>query len=283
MIKIDTLYTLYVYSINAKIQRNQTLIDEYNKKVEEYLPQLSAIEPLISGIINYADLLNGKVSSLPKNVLEEASTALKYANIIIKDYHGIRSPMTTLAEENFVLASKKISVKVYKEILRKCNNKIGDWLLQTGKVYHEKFLGYISLRHMSSPNRPNWGKSNKNKQAIIDRGGIPYNKEDETRCLEAGIPYHGEAWIDKEYPNGLLVVYWRMNSFIHQYLSENHTVRFRATKGNYGIVKMLSDFYATGHLDPSKYVRVETPREAYEKKVALSIQNKLNKANAVKK
>lgn len=272
MIKIDTLYALYVYSINAKIERNKALIDNYNRQVEEYLPQLSLVKETLSNYINYSDALNGYVKCIPEEYLVDASNEIKYANIILKEYYGIRAPMHLLADEIKTLSSKKITIKVYKEILRKCNNKIGEWIINTGGVFSDKFLGSISIRHKVQTNRPNWGKSNKNKQAILDRGGIPYNKEDEKRCLDAGIPYHGEQWLDKDYPNGLLVVYWQMHTFVKQYIANTLTVRFRATKGNYGIVKSLSDYYRTD-IDYSKYVKAETPLDRF---------NKL-KANASKK
>lgn len=256
MIKIDTLYALYVYSINAKINRNVALIDKYKSQVEEIAPQLAQFEPLISMCVNYSDVLNGYVNSIPKEYLVNATNELRYANVIIKQYYEARAPMHILADEIKTLSNKKITIKVYKEIIRKCNNKIGDWLIRTGGSFTNPFFGDISLRHKEDTNRPNWGKSNKNKKEILDRGGIPYNKEDEQRCLDAGIEYFGEKWLDKDYPNGLLVVYWQLHSFIRSYLPEEFTVRFTATKGNYGIVKQLSDLYKT-NVDYSLYTKIE--------------------------
>lgn len=256
MIKIDTLYALYVYSINAKIKRNIALIDRYKNQAEELTPQLALFEPLISKYVNYSDVLNGYVSTIPQEHLINATSELKYANVIIKQYYELRSPMHILADEIKTLSTKKITIKVYKEIIRKCNNKIGEWLIRTGGVFTNPFFGGISLKHKLDTNRPNWGKSNKNKQAILDRGGIPYNKEDEQRCIDAGIEYFGEKWIDKDYPDGLLVVYWQLHSFIRSYLPEEFTVRFTATKGNYGIVKKLTDLYKT-NVDYSLYAKLE--------------------------
>jgi hypothetical protein len=264
MIKIDTLYALYVYSINAKIQRNKDLIENYKRQSEEYLSQLAVAEPIISKYVNYSDVLNGYVKSIPNEFLVNANNELRYINITIKHYYELRAPMHLLADEIKTLSNKKITIKVYKDILRKCNNKIGDWLIRTGGEFNSPYFGGISLRHREDTNRVNWGKSNKNKKAILDRGGIPYNKEDEQRCIEAGIPYHGEKWLDKDHPNGLLVVYWQLNTFVKQYLPESLTVRFTATKGNYGIVKRLSDLYLT-NVDYSLYRKLESPKEKYLK------------------
>lgn len=264
MIKIDTLYVLYLYSISTKIERNKRLIEEQHEKIQNYLPELISVKDTISKYVNYSDVLNGNISTLPVDILQDASSEIRYANIILKNYYELKYPIQILSDEIRTLSDKKISIKVYKEIIRKCNNKIGEWLIRTGGTFTDNFLGSLTLRHKEKTNRPNWGKSNKNKQAILDRGGIPYNKEDEKRCLDAGIPYHGEKWLDKDYPNGLLVIHWRMTSFIKQYIPDNLVIRFVATKGNYSFIKRISDLYLTD-VDYSVYTKIESPLEEYKK------------------
>lgn len=261
MIKVDVMYALYVYVINMKMKQTLQLITEYNEKLKTYLPTFDTYRSVITTYVNFEDLIQGRIKELPLD--STASTDAKFVNISVKDYYRYKEAIKTLTEDYKGLHNKRIPIKTYKEVIRRCNNKIGEWLLATGKTFTSPFFGSIKLRFMDKSNRPNWGKSNKKKQEIIDRGGIPYNKEEEERCKKAGIPYHGEKWIEG-YPEGILTATWK-RTYVSQFLPTDMFIRFSATRGNYGLVNMLSKYYATNP-DLSKFEPVD-----YKKKNANKI------------
>lgn len=245
MIKVDAMYNLYVHSIETKIKRNTIRIDELNKKVEEYLPQLSEVKETISKYVDYSDVVNGLVREIPITIDNQNDNSVRYINVLIKHFYELRAPMHILAEENKLLSTKKITIKVYKEIIKKANNKIGDYLIKTGKEYAHPYLGTFQVLHDEVVNKPNWKVSNENKKAILERGGIPYSKEDEDRCIAAGIPYFGEKWLDKSRPGGLIVLVWRSSSFMKERLREDKGTKFKGNKSRFGIIQKFSEYYLT--------------------------------------
>lgn len=77
--------------------------------------------------------------------------------------------------------------KLFREIIYRYNKKMVDALIDGDVVNMGSYLGYLNISKIErgNPNfisqkgnaTPNWHASNKRKQEIIDRGGIPKDKE----------------------------------------------------------------------------------------------------------
>lgn len=254
MIKLRTMHELYNTALNYKIQEYKTFIQEQLEKVDKYLFKVNEVAPILSKYLNYNDVLNGKVSSLPDEILQIDTTEIKYANMVLKNYYELRQPIETASKELKEVKKEKISYTIYKEIISLHNRKVTEYLLETGKTFENKYFGTLKVYYRENvPSIVNWGKSNENKKKLLEQGLIPYKKEDEDKALAEGKEYKGVKWLVMGFEKGLLVLKWSVPPVIKEHLNKDmHDFKFIPARGNYGIMKLISDTYLN-NFNPTKY------------------------------
>lgn len=254
MIKLRTMYDLYNMSLHYKIEEKKRFLSEQGDKVETYLFKMNEVAPILSVHINYSDALNGKVNKLPDNVLALNETPINYANMILKTYYELRSPIEIVSNEIKTLKKQKISYAIYKDIINSHNRKVTNYLLDTGKTFENKFFGLIKFCYKeNTASTVNWNESNKAKKALLEKGLIPYKKADEQAAIERGEEYKGIKWLVKGYKTGVLIIKWTVPQIVKDNLNKDiHNFKFSPSRGNYGIMSLLSGLY-TDDFNPDKY------------------------------
>ena len=257
MIKVKTMYDLYNTSLLYQIEDKKKFIQLQTKKVEEYLTKMNEVASILSMYINYSDALNGKCKSLPDEVLAKNTTEIKYANMVLKHYYELRQPIEIATSEIRQLKKQQISYSIYKEIISLHNKKVAKYLVDTGKTYENKYLGTLKLVYRENTNAVvNWNESNKNKKELIEKGLIPYKKEDEEKALANGEVYNGVKWLVTGYSTGLLVVKWTVPLIVKELLNKDiHDFKYIPARGHYGIMNTISTAY-TDNFNGDKYQKI---------------------------
>ena len=256
MIKIKAMYDLYNMHLILSIQHLQNKADAQRVLVKDYLGQLSKIKHLIEHYIDYNALLNGQVKELPPE-LNTAIVDFNFNNIIIRNYYTLYSILLKYENEIQDIKKQKIKYNIYKAIITKFNKKLLKYCAETGKQYQNKYLGNLQVLYKECTDRSvNWKESNKKKQEIIDRGGIPYLQKDEHDAIKQGREYHGEKWLVKGYDKGLLYWKWHVSPLISDEIKrEVYNYKFIPARGNFGAIQALRKVYANEDHNYSIYTR----------------------------
>lgn len=211
ILKIDVQYELYVEGINKEISAS---LLEYKVNKDRRIKLISLLDPHIDYINNFykttfdnlIKLLVYKVDVYPNK--DENPLVTLYIKNIIECNKNVNNNYNNVKR----LKSKKLSFKDYKSIIELFNDKITDYIVTTNYLFYpNKRFGAIGIvRSNQKRKQIDWGKSNKVKQLILDRGGIPYYKEDAEKAAEQGIEYKGEKWLI-ERPNLNFFFHWFSN------------------------------------------------------------------------
>lgn len=253
------MYNLYNRYLILSIQTLEIKQKEQRELIDSYLKELGKIRYNIMNFVDYSELLNGRVKELPED-LKNIIPNYKYNNIIVKNYYNLYRLLTVYETDINNLKTQQVKFKVYKDIIRKFNSKMLDYCAITGKPFENKYFGKLCVYFRPTPsNVINWGESNRKKQAIIDKGGIPYNGKDAEIALKEGREYLGEKWIDKHFDRGLL--YWRWYSptiLKTEIKRELYNYKYIIAKGNFGALNAIKNVYNIPNHDYSVYINDTT-------------------------
>lgn len=259
MIKTQALYDLYNEASKREIQNKLFLIDEQKKKVNEYLPKLQEVSSILSLYIDYHKALNGQIRELPSEILEQGTRQIIYSNTILKTYFDLNKPIIIMSEEIKKLNKQKLEYSIFRHILKTHNEKIANFIFDTGKSYEHSIFGTLKIVHKETVTQKiDWGKSNRNKQTLLDKGLIPYKKEEAELAEKNGETYTGIKWLVPGYKDGMLLVKWTNSPIIKEYLgSDMKFIKYFPARGSYGIVNLLSGYYTRGeNVDFNKYEKL---------------------------
>lgn len=72
-----------------------------------------------------------------------------------------------------------VDYKTYSKVIKEINKEFLNLLLDGKSITVGRSVGKLQIKRFERVNfnQPNWGESNKRKQEIIDRGGIPKDKD----------------------------------------------------------------------------------------------------------
>lgn len=248
MIKTQTLYKLYINYLNKKIDKLLISIDS-NLDTKEGIQELllrnrSHIDKYLN--IKYSAILNLKykqsllklkipTSPIYHNGKEINFKAIKLYIESYVMYNGLIHS-STLKVNN--LKKRIISFKVYNFILHRFNAKCIDAIIyKNWSMDFYKGAGQIQIRKVENHNkRIDWEKSMKKKQSIIDKGGIPYLKEDAEKIEN----YKGEKWIIYR-PAIDFFIHWFVPLKYKEYVFIFKDFRFVPSRGSNSFVKKLAD------------------------------------------
>lgn len=203
MITVKTMYEIYLADLNQKIDKIKIEIENYQRKVNGVVNILEKHKENLDAFcsVNYNTIL--KTTSL------EVLKSIKfpdypiYSNGREVNKESLKLYINTYVENNNKFNSLKnqlkkcdneyIDFKTYKTIITDFNKEIGDKIVNENYMFKllPSFGAIGVFKKTNKRKRIDWGKSTKNKNAILAKGGIPFIKED----AENDPDYKGEEWI----------------------------------------------------------------------------------------
>lgn len=137
------------------------------------------------------------------------------------------------------LENKIRSYIIYTKIVKKFNLKLAKEIVERQYIFSLGYgLGKIAaVRKTSKRNKVNWFASLKRKEQILEKGGIPFSREEEKRALEEGKEYKGEKY---------LIYHPQENVWIYHLYTQFTSYKFQLVKSNVSdsLKKFLYDFKA---------------------------------------
>jgi hypothetical protein len=231
------MYLFYAKEIHKNINYLKQNIGSLTFRKNNVLRKLELNELHVKGLLNVniedlkdiTDLNTLTFNSAYKKTLEVVAfdfiklqlTKLIHINVKLKDFIDKLKAIKTV----------EVTYKEYSFLVREFNLAIVDKIIQ-GYIFN---MGYgissisikIKKRHKA---RINWNESNKLKQAILDRGGVPYNKE---------VSPEGEKWkvyyTEDTYP----YIYWNKLTCS---IENNRYYCFDPVTGNYSMVTKVYQY-----------------------------------------
>jgi hypothetical protein len=147
-------------------------------------------------------------------------------------------------EKEYVIDVINITKQQFNFILKTFNEKLVEKMIFEGKQYYFPNVGKIAV--INQPRKkltPNWEVSNKNKEDIIARGGIPYkviDYDEENQPISNG----GEKWLvyheNDNHPYFKLIPYIKKEEQLTYKKGMTDFIRFIPAKGNNSIIKKLN-------------------------------------------
>ena len=197
------MYEIYLTDLNQKIDKTNNEIKAYQGKVDGIASMLEKHRENINAYcsFNFEDIL--KLTSL------EALKELKFPDFAVYsngkevNIKSLKMYITTYVEYNHKLTSFKrqldrhskeyIDFKTYRTIIKDFNRDMCDKIVNDNYMFKllPSFGAIGVIKKTNKRKRIDWGKSTRNKNAILAKGGIPYIKAD----AEADPNYQGEEWI----------------------------------------------------------------------------------------
>jgi len=242
------MHELYIENINFKIKN----ILKENVKQEESYNNLKNI------LISHKDTIN-IYSNKKFNVILTYTSAIKgntikfpiapvYQNGKAINFRAIKLYIEKYIEYNNLLETNKKRINRYKEelitynlyarIINDFNNKVIDKIIYNNYAFTgiPSFGTIFVIQNYNERLRVNWGESNKLKEEILERGGIPYIKAD----AEKDVNYKGEHWLSY-HPSLDFFLHWHikwitreLNPFIKDYM-------YKPARGVKSIVSKLQE------------------------------------------
>lgn len=190
MITAETIYKLNNVKVNLEIESLQKEISKYRKLNKDIETFIDCNKSKLGEVVNKQQLLLGEEQTIktPINAIEELTNIkLKthYSNVCI-----IKNKELKIQE----LTKQKLTVNIFIFTLRTLNILIVKALIEKGYTFTDYFIGTINIvSYRNNKKKIDWGKSLKNRDAIIEAGNIPYYKAE----FEAqGESYKGVKWLE---------------------------------------------------------------------------------------
>lgn len=237
MITTNTMYELHTISAQVKIdilvkevvdlKRMLSAIDIYFEENKDLIPNDSSLTLIKKG--------KGKKVSYP------SSNKYLYYNIQIQQYNVLYARLQPKKQELEILRSYKIPLRIFAFILRRFNELLIQEILHNSYRLKDNVIGHIYLIvNKSKKANINWGISLKNKQAILDRGGIPFIIEEAENAKLLGIDYKGEKWVEF-LPEYRMFYNWKTVASNRIKLPNITNFSFQPLRGVNSAVSMLGD------------------------------------------
>lgn len=229
---------------------------EIRREVKELTVEISKLakdrQSIIKGLVSKIDMLkdnyrlNGSftysVETLTDYLMNESDILVKHLTVINKVSDFVNKYVTNrikeLAKINYDIKAKVNTVKDLKSCAipyteyRDVSNSYNDWCmrycLDGGSFILAPKLGTISILNLKKDFGSNGSlkvdnkKSQAYKQLLIDKGEIPYNKQDHDEALAKGDEYKGVEWLIYYYDDSYPYVHW-----------------FKGSKANTGMYKFI--------------------------------------------
>jgi len=262
MIEINVMYALYIDKLNVSLIEYKEIIRINLTYKKQYL---NLLENYKKEINRYS---NSKYDFLIKSTSTNVLNNLKFTRgfkdgkeinfDIIKLYLEKYLTHTTILNKTIKyekdIKSKVITATIYKKIINKFNGKVIDRIIYDNYYFSiNPLFGSIGVVQNENKNlRPDWGKSNKNKKRILDKGGTPYLKKD----AESVSNYQGEEWL-VYHPSVDFFVQWHTKYVAKKYNPILSDYKFKPARGKKSIVMKLNE--VKGNRDNAFSLYTRTP------------------------
>lgn len=191
MVTSSTIYDLYV--MNESKTMSELLVEietlrAITTKITKWFEDTEYKRPLG---VDEDKLLSGF-----HPLLEGTDKETKYFNIQLKTYNTNINPLREYISYRELHKGDLINQRIFTFILKRFNKLLMEALVTKGYEFYSKGLGTIKVDFKKNKkNIVNWGISLRNKNAIIERGEIPYLKEDAMKAEREGVEYKGVQWL----------------------------------------------------------------------------------------
>lgn len=232
MITINSMYDLYCIE-------NKTEIENINKELKILEDTINNIKDYfketIEDTIFLEKILQGKEKPIIINKKED-----KFFNIQLITYNNIYYRYNNKINKLKELENKLLSFIIYKYIIKRFNQLLVDAIIEQSYIFSNLFIGKLYI--ITGNNRklvPDWVKSNKNKNKLIEEGKIPFCKKDYQDCVSKNIPYNGIKWLEYIDSFGILFK-WKITSLQFVRLANIVNYTFLPYRSKNGTVKKLN-------------------------------------------
>ena len=203
MIDLKLMHELYIENINIRLikilkenvpyQENHDILKGiilgYEKELTKYcISNFNAI--LKSTDINFVNTLRFPISPI---YVDGKQINFKAIKLYVEKYISCNNTLTINNNKIQQYKEELVTYSLYNRIITEFNRQVIDKIINDNYLFSivPSFGAIGVIYNYNERNRPNWGESNKNKQEILDRGGIPYIKAD----AESIEDYKGEKWL----------------------------------------------------------------------------------------
>lgn len=245
MITINTLYDLYLLYNENEINDIQKEITTSKQQLGKLKKTFEKHQDILGDKINIPNLLLGKVNNIPSSKCRTPQD--KWLDIQVRMYYNLYLPLPEREARIENIKKNIIPFKVFKYIIHRYNDLLLSEVIENKyKFYHPNFGTLLARLHIGKKKTVNWGKSNENKQRLLDEGRIPYYKEDEDKAKAAGLEYKGEVWLEFIDNTTHIYLYWNTTfNNICNTIKGIREYKFFASKGERGVLNKLTTFRKT--------------------------------------
>lgn len=255
----EIFYKLYYGSVDLKLKDLEDDLSLYESSLETVKEHIKSYKPYIDSecSADYVMLLTAP----PKNVVGRLRDRIVIDDkLYTKDeflvYFGVyRNTFLRLKnkkQEYKNLNKLKVEYSIYLKIIKKFNLKISKEIVHRQYVFKLGYgLGSLkAVRKVTNRDKVNWKESNKRKRALLDKGLIPYYKEDEIAAIERGEKYEGVEW---------LILHDKENVWIHHTSGEFKSFKFQLIKSNLSksLKTILTEFKNRTNFNPKSFPLLE--------------------------
>jgi hypothetical protein len=239
--------------VEKQILNNRKIIDIYlNVKHEDIL---SMTDPKETKSIKYP---------IVPIYFEGRRVNFEAIRLYVDNYVWINKNVVQLESKLKELINNSLSLEKFSFIIKSGNSLLIDRIVEDNYTLEpNRNFGTIGVvANSSKKKRVNWGESNKKKQEIIDRGGIPYYKEEDLNNEE----YKGEEWLI--YHEDLdFFLHWERSYAARQYNPVLSDYAYKPARGDYGIINKFNIFKRDRERAKRTYIKL-----GHNERVSLSIK-----------
>lgn len=209
MINNDTMYGFYKETLKHKhdtIINSCTITDLEKELMDDLLKDIKTFHPEYkdrTSILNFT----------PKEISELRVS--KSQALFITTYLNSHK----VIQENRIKAKEECTIKLtssqFSFVLLTFNKLLWQAIINEAYVFKYGLIGRIYAvcrKNESCKPKMNWKASLANRQAIIDKGGIPRVELEARRAAFYNEQYDGEAWVEKHDPFNLTII-WKRTAY----------------------------------------------------------------------
>lgn len=263
IIDLRTVYQFYKSEIDNKVEniKDNLSYQISNRRIleKEILNNRKAIDKYLG--ITHEEALKLVDTREAKNIkypivsiyFEGKKVNFTAIKLYIDNYAHVNKAVEQLKERLKNIQETALSCKKFSFIIKEGNNLIIDKIIKEAYEFTpmSTFGSIVVTKNSSKKERINWGASNKKKQEILDRGGIPYCKEDALNNND----YKGEQWLIN-HDSLDFFLHWERTYSARTYNPYLNDYAYKPARGNYGILNKFNSFKKDKELAEKIYTKL---------------------------
>lgn len=247
MINNDTMYGFYKETLKHKydtIIKACIITDLEQELMIELLQDIKKFHPehrIKKTILDFSDI---EIQQLKVN-----KSQLLFINNYITTYKTIQGNKIKAKEECAI----KLTNNQFSFILATFNRLLWKAIIEEAYIFKHNLIGRIYAvcrKNESCKPKMNWKASLINRQAIIDKGGIPRVELDARRADFYNQTYEGEKWVETHEPFNVAIVWKRTAYSVSQIpTSKDYAIKLVKSATGDGVIAALKDMRDNNRLD----------------------------------